>query len=199
MSNGEKAILALDQGTSSSRAIVFGRDGSILGSAQREFAQQFPQPGWVEHDPEAIWRSQLEACRLAMERSGIDPVDLAALGVTNQRETCLLWDAETGDALGNAIVWQCRRTAERCDELRRQGWEPLIRETTGLRLDPYFSATKLEWLLGARPDARGLAAAGTAAGGHHRQLPRLAPDRRTDPRHGLLQRLAHHALRPPLA
>ena len=165
MSRGEKAILALDQGTSSSRAIVFGRDGSVLGSAQREFAQQFPRPGWVEHDPEAIWRSQMEACLLAMERSGIDAADLAALGVTNQRETCLLWDADTGEALGNAIVWQCRRTAERCDELRRHGWEPLIRERTGLRLDPYFSATKLEWLLQARPDAHGLAARGRLRAG----------------------------------
>jgi glycerol kinase len=159
------AVLSLDQGTTSSRAMIFAKDGTVLGAAQREFAQFYPQPGWVEHDPEAIWQSQKEAIELALKHSGLRPDGLAAIGVTNQRETCLLWDAETGRSLGNAIVWQCRRTAERCDDLRSLGWEPIIRERTGLRLDPYFSATKLEWLLAAHPEAAALAAEGRLRAG----------------------------------
>ena len=151
-----KAVLALDQGTTSSRAIVFDRKGTVLGAAQREFPQHFPRPGWVEHDPEDIWASQLAAAREALEAARLDARELAAVGIANQRETALLWDAETGEALGNAIVWQCRRTAERCEELRREGLEDLVRANTGLRLDPYFSATKFEWLMAARPDARAL-------------------------------------------
>ena len=139
--------MALDQGTTSSRAIVFGRDGSVLGAAQEPFTQHFPQPGWVEHDPEEIWETQLRCARLALQRAGLGAEDLAALGVANQRETVLLWDAETGATLGNAIVWQCRRTADRCAELQRAGLGPAIEARTGLRLDPYFSATKIEWLL----------------------------------------------------
>jgi glycerol kinase len=156
-SNGRsKAVLALDQGTTSSRAIVFGREGAILGAAQQAFAQHYPQPGWVEHDPEEIWRTQLECGRLALRQAGLDAEDLAAVGIANQRETVLLWDAETGATLGNAIVWQCRRTADRCAELERQGLGPTIEARTGLRLDPYFSATKIEWLLRNREGARSL-------------------------------------------
>ena len=157
--------MALDQGTTSSRAIVFSENGEILGSAQEQFAQHYPQPGWVEHDAEEIWQTQLQCARLALERAGLAAGELAALGIANQRETILVWDAETGAPLGNAIVWQCRRTADRCAELQRQGLGPLIEERTGLRLDPYFSATKLEWLLRNREGARGLAERGRLRAG----------------------------------
>ncbi len=152
--------MALDQGTTSSRAIVFGHDGTILGAAQEAFPQHYPEPGWVEHDPEDIWATQLRSCRTALERAGMEARELAAIGIANQRETVLLWDAETGAALGNAIVWQCRRTADRSEELRRAGLEPAIEARTGLRLDPYFSATKIEWLLANRPGASDLLARG---------------------------------------
>jgi glycerol kinase len=148
--------MALDQGTTSSRAIVFDSEGAILGAAQREFPQRFPQPGWVEHDPEDIWSTQLAAAREALAAAGLEAGQLAAVGIANQRETALLWDAGTGKTLGNAIVWQCRRTAERCEQLRRDGFETMVRQKTGLRLDPYFSATKFEWLLAAHPEARSL-------------------------------------------
>jgi glycerol kinase len=148
-----KAVLALDQGTTSSRALLFGHEGTVLGSAQETFTQHYPQPGWVEHDPEDIWKTQLHSARLALKKSGLTADDIVAIGIANQRETCLLWDAETGDSLGNAIVWQCRRTADRCSELREAGLEPLVEAKTGLRLDPYFSATKLEWLLENREGA----------------------------------------------
>jgi len=157
--------MALDQGTTSSRAIVFDRQGAILGVGQREFPQHFPQPGWVEHDPEDIWSSQLDAAREALAASGLKAEQLAAVGIANQRETALLWDAETGRALGNAIVWQCRRTAERCEQLRREGFEAMVRQKTGLRLDPYFSATKFEWLMAAHPEARSLLSEGRLRAG----------------------------------
>ena len=118
--------MALDQGTTSSRALVFGHNGEILGSAQEAFTQHYPQPGWVEHDPEEIWHTQLRSARLALEKSGLAASDIAALGITNQRETCLLWDAETGRSLGNAICWQCRRTADRCTELREAGLDVVV-------------------------------------------------------------------------
>jgi glycerol kinase len=159
------AILALDQGTTSSRAIVFDLSGRPLAQAQQEFRQIYPQVGWVEHDPEQIWSSQLSVARRALQASGLGADNLITLGLTNQRETVLLWDRMTGEPLGNAIVWQDRRTAERCDKLRREGWEPRLQEKTGLRLDPYFSATKLEWLLRERPGARGLAEQGRLAAG----------------------------------
>ncbi|MBN1319687.1 MAG: glycerol kinase GlpK [Thermoleophilia bacterium] len=148
--------MALDQGTTSSRAMVFSHDGTILGSAQETFPQHYPEPGWVEHDPEDIWRTQLGCARQALARAALDGGDLAAIGIANQRETVLLWDAETGVSLGNAIVWQCRRTADRCEELRRAGHEQAIEALTGLRLDPYFSATKIEWLLAHREGAAAL-------------------------------------------
>jgi glycerol kinase len=145
--------MALDQGTTSSRAMVFDHDGRILGSAQEPVTQHYPQPGWVEHDPEEIWRTQLSCGRLALQRAGLEANDLAAIGIANQRETVLLWDAETGACLGNAIVWQCRRTADRCAELERAGLGPEVEARTGLRLDPYFSASKIEWLLQNREGA----------------------------------------------
>ena len=150
----KKYVLALDQGTSSSRAIVFDERGRNRGMAQREFRQIYPQPGWVEHNPEDIWRSQLACARAALRRTGIDASRLSAIGITNQRETTLVWDRASGQPVHNAIVWQDRRTAALCERLRRDGHEALIRARTGLMLDPYFSATKIAWLLGSIPGLR---------------------------------------------
>jgi glycerol kinase len=139
------AILALDQGTTSSRAILFDARGAVLAVAQREFGQIYPHPGWVEHDAEEIWRSQIEVAAEAL--ASVPDVEVAAIGITNQRETTIVWDRTTGKPIANAIVWQDRRTAEDCDALRAAGHEPLFRQRTGLLLDPYFSGTKLRWLL----------------------------------------------------
>jgi len=159
-------VLALDQGTTSSRAIVFDHAGTIRGAAQKEFRQIFPQPGWVEHDPTEIWATQSGVVTEALVSAGIGARDLAALGITNQRETTLLWERASGKPVANAIVWQDRRTAATCDKLRAAGHEPLFRHKTGLVLDAYFSGTKLKWLLdnvaGARERAlRGELAFGT--------------------------------------
>jgi glycerol kinase len=149
-----KHILALDQGTTSSRAIVFAEDGSVRAQAQQEFRQIFPQPGWVEHDPEEIWASQLKVARRALARAGLKAADIAALGITNQRETTVLWERKSGRPVHNAIVWQDRRTAAACDMLKRRGKTKAVRSKTGLVLDPYFSATKLAWLLDSIPGLR---------------------------------------------
>lgn len=141
------AILALDQGTTSSRAIVFDEQSKILASAQLEFQQIFPQPGWVEHDPREIWSTQLACARLALGHAGLQGHEIAALGITNQRETTVVWDRKTGEPIYNAIVWQDRRTAAECDRLRALGKSERIRQLTGLELDAYFSATKLAWIL----------------------------------------------------
>src|SRR5436305_10822617 len=143
----EQVILALDQGTTSSRAILFDAAGSIRGAAQQEFPQRYPQPGWVEHDPEDIWASQRDVALRALRAAGLGSGDVAAIGITNQRETTLLWDRRTGHPVCNAIVWQDRRTAGRCAELSAAGVAPLVRGKTGLPLDPYFSGTKLAWML----------------------------------------------------
>ncbi len=158
-------VLALDQGTTSSRAIVFDEAGGVRATAQAEFRQIFPQPGWVEHDPEEIWRSQLEVAREAIANARAQPREIAALGITNQRETTLLWDRRTGAPLANAIVWQDRRTADECARLKRAGHESQIAAQTGLVLDPYFAGTKLAWLLDHVPGARARAAAGELAFG----------------------------------
>ncbi len=142
-----KYILAIDQGTTSSRAIVFNRAGRIVGSSQKEFRQIFPKPGWVEHDPAEIWSSQLRVLHDAVRVAGIRAADIAAIGITNQRETALAWDRNTGEPLCNAIVWQDRRTAGICDDLVHKGHEKMIREKTGLVVDAYFSATKWKWIL----------------------------------------------------
>jgi glycerol kinase len=155
-------VLALDQGTTSSRAMVFDRSGRIAGVVQEEFPQIFPQPGWVEHDPEAIWRTQMDTAKQALARAGIEAAQLAAIGITNQRETTVVWDRETGQPLHNAIVWQCRRTAPRCDRLRADGWTDPIRAKTGLVVDAYFSGTKLAWLLDHVPGLREMAERGQA-------------------------------------
>ncbi|HVZ53074.1 MAG TPA: glycerol kinase GlpK [Pseudolabrys sp.] len=147
-------ILAIDQGTTSSRAIVFDRRLREIASAQKEFAQHFPKPGWVEHDPEEIWRTVVATCRAAIRKAGIKSTDLAAIGITNQRETVVVWDRKTGKPIHRAIVWQDRRTAERCAALRAEGREPDVAARTGLLLDPYFSATKLAWLIDHTKGAR---------------------------------------------
>jgi glycerol kinase len=158
-------ILALDQGTTSSRAILFDRDGEIRGVAQREFRQIFPQPGWVEHDPMEIWTSQAGVAVEVMAGAGVRARDVAAIGITNQRETTVVWNRKTGEPIANAIVWQDRRTAEVCDRLRSEGAEPFFRDRTGLVLDAYFSGTKLAWLLDNVEGARARAEAGELAFG----------------------------------
>ena len=158
-------ILALDQGTTSSRAVVFDHAGTIRGLAQKEFRQIFPAPGLVEHDAEEIWASQLGVAVEAIARAGVTAADIAAIGITNQRETTVVWDRNTGKPIHHAIVWQDRRTAGECDLLRAQGHEPTFRARTGLLLDPYFSGTKLAWLLDHVPGARTRAEAGELAFG----------------------------------
>lgn len=147
-------ILALDQGTTSSRAIVFDLEGQPQAMAQQEFMQHFPQPGWVEHDPLEIWQTQLEVAQEAIQRAAIQPSEIVALGITNQRETTVLWERSTGRPVHRAIVWQDRRTASICDELRKGGYEDLFRQKTGLVLDAYFSGTKVKWLLENVPGLR---------------------------------------------
>ncbi len=149
-----KHILALDQGTTSSRAIVFAEDGSVRAVAQQEFRQIFPHPGWVEHDPKEIWDTQQRVAKRALAAAKLNAGDVAAIGIANQRETTLIWDRKTGQPVHNAIVWQDRRTASACDGLRRRGKTKAVRAKTGLVLDPYFSATKLAWLLDSIPGLR---------------------------------------------
>ena len=156
----EKYILSLDQGTTSSRAIVFDHEGNICSMAQHEFPQIFPQPGWVEHDPHQIWGSQASVIAEAISQIGINGHDIAAIGITNQRETTIVWDADTCEPIYNAIVWQDRRTSEYCDSLREAGYADMIREKTGLILDAYFSATKVKWILDHVAGARERANAG---------------------------------------
>lgn len=158
-------ILALDQGTTSSRAIVFNRDGAVLSVAQREFAQIFPQPGWVEHNPHDIWTTQYETAKEALRLANTQARDVAAIGITNQRETTLLWERATGKPVANAIVWQDRRTAAICEQLKATGVEGVIRKRTGLLADPYFSATKIAWLLDSQPGLRERADRGEIAFG----------------------------------
>ncbi len=155
-----KYILALDQGTSSSRAIVFDHDGNICSTAQQEFTQYFPQPGWVEHDPMEIWASEAAVIAEAISKIGINGLDIAAIGITNQRETTIVWDAETGNPICKAIVWQDRRTSAFCDSLKDRGLVETIREKTGLIIDAYFSGTKIKWILDNVPGAREKADAG---------------------------------------
>ncbi len=161
----QQYILALDQGTTSSRAILFNRAGAVVQVAQQEFPQIFAQPGWVEHDALAIWDSQLAVARRVLREAGVDAAAVQAIGITNQRETTLLWDRRTGEPVAPAIVWQDRRTAARCDVLRAQGHAGMVQKKTGLVLDAYFSATKLEWLLAHVPGAQARAERGELAFG----------------------------------
>lgn len=150
----KKYVMAFDQGTTSSRCIIFDREGKLVAAKAREFTQLYPKAGWVEHDPEEIWESQITVAREAMELCGATYEDIAAIGITNQRETTVVWDKTTGRPIANAVVWQCRRTAKRCDELKDKGLSDMIRQKTGLIPDAYFSGTKLEWLLDNVPGAR---------------------------------------------
>jgi glycerol kinase len=156
----EKYILALDQGTTSSRSVVFDKKGNIVSVSQKEFTQYFPKPGWVEHDPLEIWSSQVSTAAEATTKQGIYGADIAAIGITNQRETVVVWDRKTGKPVYNAIVWQDKRTSNYCDELKRQGKSKLIREKTGLVIDSYFSGTKVKWILDNVDGARKRADAG---------------------------------------
>ena len=160
-----KYILALDAGTTSSRAIVFDHAGSAVASAQKEFRQIFPKPGWVEHDANEIWATQLQTAHDALKKMGLVASDIAGIGITNQRETTVVWDRDTGTPIHNAIVWQDRRTAGRCDQLKARGKAPVIKRKTGLVIDAYFSGTKLEWILKNVPGARAKAKAGKLAFG----------------------------------
>jgi len=160
-----KYILALDQGTTSSRAIVFDHSGAIIAVAQQEFRQIFPQPGWVEHDANEIWASQSGVAADALKKANLSSTDIAAIGITNQRETTVVWDRATGKPICNAIVWQDRRTAGACDRLRRAGHAPMIRKKTGLVVDAYFSGTKLQWILQNVPGAKARARRGELAFG----------------------------------
>lgn len=158
-------LLALDQGTSSSRSIVFDRDGRVVAMSQREFRQIFPQPGWVEHDPRDLWSTQLETAREVLAKAGLSARDISAVGITNQRETTVVWNRRTGEPVYNAIVWQDRRAEATCAALREAGMAPVVQEKTGLRIDAYFSGTKLKWILDHVPGARAQAEAGELAFG----------------------------------
>ena len=153
----QKYIVALDQGTTSSRAVILDHDANIVSSSQREFTQIYPKAGWVEHDPMEIWATQSSTLVEALAKAGIRSDELAGIGITNQRETTIVWNKETGKPVYNAIVWQCRRTADICEDLKARGLEDYVRDNTGLVLDPYFSGTKVKWILdnveGAREDA----------------------------------------------
>ena len=157
MAEKEKYIMALDQGTTSSRAIIFNKKGEIVAKAQNEFAQYYPENGWVEHDPMEILFSQTSAMLTCLRLEKVDPKDIVGIGITNQRETTIVWEKETGKPVYNAIVWQCRRTAPICEELKAEGLSDYVKETTGLLIDAYFSGTKIKWILdnveGAREKA----------------------------------------------
>ena len=155
-----KYIMALDAGTTSNRCILFDKSGRMCSVAQKEFTQYFPQPGWVEHDANEIWTTQLGVALSAMNQIGASAEDIAAIGITNQRETTIVWDRDTGEPVCHAIVWQCRRTSEYCDALKAQGLTDKIREKTGLVIDAYFSATKLKWILDNVPGVRARAERG---------------------------------------
>jgi len=158
-------VLALDQGTTSSRALLFDRGGALRAIAQREFDQIFPQPGWVEHDPEQIVSSQIAVAQEVLAEAAAKPADVAAIGIANQRETTIVWNRETGKPVHNAIVWQDRRTADFCERLRSEGHSPMIQQRTGLLIDSYFSASKISWILDNVPGARRLAEADKLAFG----------------------------------
>src|SRR5690554_7328071 len=158
-------LLAIDQGTTSSRAIVFNETGNQVAVAQQEFHQYFPKDGWVEHDAREIWDSTLTVCRGALDKAGLQASDLAGIGITNQRETTIIWARATGEPIHHAIVWQDRRTASLCTKLRADGYESLVVDRTGLLIDPYFSATKIAWLLDNVEGARQKAEAGELAFG----------------------------------
>jgi glycerol kinase len=161
----QKYILSLDAGTTSNRAILFNHSGEIVASAQQEFEQIYPQSGWVEHNPETIWQTQLKVAREVIQNAGISAGQIAGIGITNQRETTIVWNRETAEPIYNAIVWQDRRTAGFCDELKEKGLEKMVADKTGLVVDAYFSGTKIKWILDNISGARELANAGKLAFG----------------------------------
>ncbi len=179
----QRHILVIDQGTTSTRGVVFNDAVAPVASGQLEFDQHYPRPGWVEHDPEAIWTTTLATTREALATARLTGADIAALGITNQRETVVIWDRRTGKPIHNAIVWQDRRTTELCERLEREGNGTLIAQRTGLLLDPYFSATKIAWLLITVSNAREAAARSRASGVRHGgSVPLWRLDRRRRPR-----------------
>lgn len=193
----EKYIVALDRGTTSSRAVVMDHDANIVSVSQREFEQIYPKAGWVEHDPMEIWATQSSTLVEVLAKADISSDEIAAIGITNQRETTIVWERETGKPIYNAIVWQCRRTADICEKLKRDGMEEYIRNNTGLVIDPYFSGTKVKWILdhveGSRERARrGELLFGTVDTAY------LENDAGTRTRNGLHQRLSYHAVQHPL-
>ena len=190
----QEVLLAIDQGTSSSRAIGFSAEGEMLAVEQQSFEQIYPAPGWVEHDAEVIWATVMSTSRRALQRLREQRCAVAAVGITNQRETTVLWDRRSGAPLYNAIVWQDRRTADRCRELDRANAEAELNRKTGLLLDPYFSATKIAWILDRVPGARDAAKAGHIAFGTIDSFPAVAAERRTAARDGCHQRQPHGAL-----
>ena len=190
-------ILALDQGTTSSRSIVFDRTGSIVSVAQKEFKQLYPKPGWVEHDPYEIWASQNATLSEAISKANLNATDIAAIGVTNQRETTVVWDSETGKPIYNAFVWQDRRTADACARLKSEGAEKMVSERTGLRIDPYFSGTKIKWILDNVAGAQAKADAGKLRFGTIDTWLIWQLTERKGSRHRCHQRVAHTALQHP--
>ena len=190
-------VLVIDQGTTSTRSMVFDDAASPVATAQLEFGQIYPRPGWVEHDPEEIWSTTLATAREAIGKARIEAAGIAAIGIANQRETVVVWDRRTGRAIHNAIVWQDRRTAAECARLEQEGVGPLVTARTGLRLDPYFSATKIAWMLDTVEGSQGRRAGRAPGVRHRRQLPAMAADRRRRARDGRDQCVAHPAVRHP--
>ena len=188
-----KYVMALDAGTTSNRCILFNKKGEICSVTQREFTQYFPKPGWVEHDPEAIWETERHAAATAVAEAG---VPIAAIGITNQRETTIVWEKATGNPIYNAIVWQCRRTAEICDSIASDEVCEEITEKTGLKLDAYFSGTKIKWILDNVPGTRERGA-GRAAFRHGGNMAHLEADQGRGSCDGLFQRLPNHAVQHP--
>ncbi len=188
-------LIAIDQGTTSTRAIVFDAGLAPVAIAQQELRQIYPAPGWVEHDPEEIWSAVVATVRDAMAKAGVGANDIAGIGITNQRETTIVWDRVNGKPIHNAIVWQDRRTADACAALRAAGHEAAVTDKTGLVLDPYFSATKIAWLLDHVNRARVGGRAGPACVRHGGFVSALAADRRQGARHGRHQCVAHAAVR----
>lgn len=188
-----KYIMALDAGTTSNRCILFDHEGNICSMAQKEFRQIFPNPGWVEHDANEIWSTQLGVAVEAMSKIGATADDIAGIGITNQRETVIVWDKHTGEPVYHAIVWQCRRTSEYADELKARGLEDMIRSKTGLMIDAYFSATKIRWILENVEGAREKAEAGDLFIRYGRDMVDLETNQGRSTCYRLFQRFQNHA------
>ncbi len=193
----EKYILALDQGTTSSRAILFNKAGQVISLAQKEYEQYYPKPGWVEHDPNEIWYSQASVAAEAISKMSLNGDNIAAIGITNQRETTIIWDRITGEPVYNAIVWQDRRVSEYCDQLVKEGYSETIIHKTGLRLDAYFSAPKIKWILDNVEGVRELAESGRLAFGTVDSWLVWKFTNGGASHYGCIQRLPYHALQYP--